>query len=81
MIGITLDRPCQPLVAEALREGLLINVTAERVVRLLPPLVLSREEASAGIATLTRLIRNRIQDSGGDSRTAASIEAPANDGR
>ncbi|KWV77503.1 MULTISPECIES: aspartate aminotransferase family protein [Pseudomonas] len=81
MIGITLDRPCQPLVAEALREGLLINVTAERVVRLLPPLVLSREEASAGIATLTHLIRNRIQDSGGDSRAAASIGMPANDGR
>ena len=40
MIGIQLDRPCTELVAAALAQGLLINVTAERVVRLLPPLAL-----------------------------------------
>jgi acetylornithine aminotransferase len=39
MIGIELDRPCAQLVGTALNEGLLINVTAERVIRLLPPLI------------------------------------------
>ena len=61
MIGIMLDRPCQNLVAEALREGLLINVTAERVIRLLPPLVLTREEARWGVDTLARLVRTLVQ--------------------
>lgn len=81
MIGITLDRPCQPLAAQALREGLLINVTAERVVRLLPPLVLSHEEAGEGVAKLVRLIRNWGQGGGGHAHAAASIGAPAHDDR
>ncbi len=45
LIGIELDRPCGELVKCALDLGLLINVTAERVVRLLPPLILSDAEA------------------------------------
>jgi len=45
MIGIELDRPCAELVGQALTRGLLINVTAERVIRLLPPLILSDAEA------------------------------------
>lgn len=44
MLGLELDRPCGALVAMALEEGLLINVTAERVIRLLPPLILTDEE-------------------------------------
>lgn len=55
MIGIELDRPCAELVGLALARGLLINVTAERVVRLLPPLILSDAEAdqvAAGVAEL-----------------------------
>ena len=47
MIGIELDRPCGELVGRALEAGLLINVTAKRVIRLLPPLVTSDEEADA----------------------------------
>jgi acetylornithine aminotransferase len=39
MIGIELDRPIPTLPALALEEGILINVTAERVIRLLPPLI------------------------------------------
>jgi acetylornithine aminotransferase len=46
MIGIELDRPCAALVGDALAAGLLINVTAERVVRLLPPLTMTDEEAA-----------------------------------
>ncbi|MBT3196537.1 MAG: aspartate aminotransferase family protein, partial [Gammaproteobacteria bacterium] len=41
MIGIELSQPCTALVKQALEQRLLINVTAERVVRLLPPLILS----------------------------------------
>ncbi len=58
MIGIELDRPCGELVAMALESGLLINVTAERVVRLLPPLIVSDEQIEQIASTLDRLIKN-----------------------
>jgi acetylornithine aminotransferase len=45
MIGIELETPCGSLVKQALDAGVLINVTADTVVRLLPPLVMSDEEA------------------------------------
>ncbi len=45
MIGIELDRPCGELVGRALAAGLLINVTADKVVRFLPPLIFSENEA------------------------------------
>ncbi|AVZ79030.1 aspartate aminotransferase family protein [Zoogloeaceae bacteirum Par-f-2] len=57
MIGVELDRPCGVLVASALEAGLLINVTAERVVRLLPPLILNASEAQTLVDTLAPLIR------------------------
>ncbi|HMM55721.1 MAG TPA: aspartate aminotransferase family protein [Candidatus Desulfobacillus sp.] len=57
MIGIELDRPCGELVARALERGLLINVTAEKVVRLLPPLIFSDEDARELVALLAPLIR------------------------
>ncbi len=56
MIGIELDRPCGELVQQALARRLLINVTAESVVRLLPPLILRREEAALLTATLAEII-------------------------
>jgi len=56
MIGIELEHPCGELVQQALDQGLLINVTADNVVRLLPPLVLKREEAEQLLATLVPLI-------------------------
>ncbi len=57
MIGIELDRPCAELVRRALEQGLLINVTADSVVRLLPPLVMSKDEASRLIEMLSKLIK------------------------
>ena len=45
LLGIELDRPAHAVMRLALNRGLLLNVTAERVVRLLPPLILSDEEA------------------------------------
>ncbi|MGM0412228.1 MAG: aspartate aminotransferase family protein [Pseudomonadota bacterium] len=56
MIGVELDRPCKELVRRALDRGLLINVTAERVVRLLPPLVISDAEADTITTTVADLI-------------------------
>jgi acetylornithine aminotransferase len=58
MIGIELDRPCGELVGRALEQGLLINVTADRVVRLLPPLVLGDEEAEMLSNRLSQLIHD-----------------------
>ena len=55
MLGVQLDRPCADLVGTALENGLLINVTADSVVRLLPPLVCTQEQIAAiadGVATL-----------------------------
>ena len=57
MIGIELDRPCGMLVTQALEAGMLINVTAERVVRLLPPLVFTHEQAQRLVDGLVPLIR------------------------
>ncbi|HNJ50931.1 aspartate aminotransferase family protein [Accumulibacter sp.] len=56
MIGIELDRPCGELVTRALAAGLLINVTADKVVRLLPPLTFSNEEAQELVTRLAALI-------------------------
>jgi acetylornithine aminotransferase len=57
MIGIELDRPCGDLVKRALAAGLLINVTADRVIRLLPPLVFTDADARALVDGLAPVIR------------------------
>ncbi len=58
MIGIELDRPCGVLVAKAIEAGLLINVTQDSVVRLLPPLILEDEQAAEILRLLVPLIRD-----------------------
>ena len=57
MIGIELDRPCSDLTARACEAGLLISVTAERVIRLLPPLIINSDEAAQIVAILAPLVR------------------------
>jgi acetylornithine aminotransferase len=64
LIGIELDRPCGDLVKLALAEGLLINVTADSVVRLLPPLVINQAEAGQLVEMLGRLIKDFLAKSG-----------------
>jgi acetylornithine aminotransferase len=64
MIGVELDRPCGDLVKDALAAGLLINVTADKVVRLLPPLVIAEPEAREIVARLAPLVRAFLQKSG-----------------
>jgi len=58
MIGIELDRPCGELVTRGLNAGLLINVTADTVVRLLPPLTFSADEGRELVSRLSVLIRD-----------------------
>lgn len=61
MIGVELQEPCTALSAKALEAGLLINVTADRVIRLLPPLVLKADEADQIVQILAPLIRDFLQ--------------------
>ncbi len=63
MLGIELDRPCGELLKRALDAGLLISVTADSVVRLLPALNLSADEADQIVALLVPLIRNFLAES------------------
>ena len=58
MVAIELTEPCTQLVAEALERGLLINVATETVIRLLPPLNLSDEEAATVVDTVVGLIES-----------------------
>jgi acetylornithine aminotransferase len=60
MLGIELDRPCGELVAQALAAGLLINVTADRVIRLLPPLVIRRAEIDQLVQGLSALLERYL---------------------
>ena len=60
MIGIQLDRPCGDLVGLALEQGLLINVTAESTIRLLPPLIFTEDQANQLVGQLTGLINTFV---------------------
>jgi len=67
MIGVELDRACGELVAAALDAGLLINVTAQRVVRLLPPLIIDDAQAEQIVSTVVRIIRDFLGANGADT--------------
>lgn len=56
MLGIELDKPCGSLVQQALTRRVLINVTAENVIRLLPPLIISQLQATELVDTVVELI-------------------------
>lgn len=56
MIGVELRAPCTELVGRALEAGLLINVTAERVIRLLPPYILTDQQADEIADTVADLV-------------------------
>jgi len=58
MLGVELDRPCTELIGRALDAGLLINVTADKVIRLLPPLIMSQDEARQVVDMLCALVRD-----------------------
>ena len=58
LLAIELESPCGELVQQALESGLLINVTAGNTIRLLPPLIISREESTSIVQTLVPLIKH-----------------------
>jgi acetylornithine aminotransferase len=60
MLAIELDTPCADLVDSAAKQGLLINVTAESVVRLLPPLNLTNDEADQLVDILSNVIKQGL---------------------
>lgn len=62
MIGIELSKSCGDLVKQALAQGLLINVTSDKVVRLLPALVMRQEEADKAIDITSKLIKDFLAD-------------------
>ncbi|WP_374339975.1 aspartate aminotransferase family protein [Methyloversatilis sp.] len=63
MIGIELDRPCGALVGQALEGGLLINVTADSTIRLVPPLVFTDDDSRELVDRLAPIIRNFLAGS------------------
>lgn len=58
MIGLELDRPCAALVKLALEKNMLINVTSDNVIRLVPPLILQQPEADLLVTELSALIKH-----------------------
>jgi acetylornithine aminotransferase len=63
MLGIDLDRPCGVLMQRALDAGLLLSVTADSVVRLVPPLIITEAEADEIVSILAPLIKNFLTES------------------
>jgi acetylornithine aminotransferase len=63
MIGIQLDRPCGPLMGQALQAGLLLSVTADSVIRLLPALIMTEAEADEVIGLLVPLVKTFLAHS------------------
>ena len=61
MIGIELTKPCGALVQQACDAGLLISVTADTVIRLAPPLILTMAEADQIVAILAPLVKTFLQ--------------------
>jgi acetylornithine/N-succinyldiaminopimelate aminotransferase len=56
MVGIELETECTGLVQQALQQNLLINVTAGKVIRLLPPLIFTQDQADTLINTVSELV-------------------------
>ena len=63
MIGIELTENCPALVERALQARLLINVTAGNVIRLLPPLIISDQEADEIVSRLGRVVKDYLAES------------------
>jgi len=61
MIGLELDRPCAELVAVARDVGVLINVTADTVIRLVPPLIYGAAEVDALVDAVSGIVKNHLQ--------------------
>ncbi len=63
MLGIELDRPCGAILQRACDAGLLLSVTADSVIRLVPPLILSQAEADEIVAILVPIVKSFLAES------------------
>ena len=63
MLGIELDRPCGDILGLAAQAGLMLSVTADKVIRLVPPLILSADEAAQIVAILCPIIKTFLAQS------------------
>jgi len=73
MIGVELERPCGELVKAGLDAGLVFNVTADNVIRLLPPLILSESEGREVVERLVPLVKDFLaQGAAQQHKTAAA---------
>jgi acetylornithine aminotransferase len=68
MLAVELDRPCKEILMLALERGLLLNVTADSVVRLLPPFILNDAEADQIVSGVAECVRGFLASS--ESKTA-----------
>jgi acetylornithine/N-succinyldiaminopimelate aminotransferase len=62
MIGIEVDRPCGVILGRAAEAGLMLSVTADSVIRLVPPLILSADEARQIAAILVPLVKTFLAE-------------------
>jgi acetylornithine aminotransferase len=62
MIGVELAKPCGVLIGRAAEVGLLISVTADSVIRLLPPLIITQAEIDELLARLLPLVRDFLAE-------------------
>lgn len=62
MLGIELDRPCGAILNRACDAGLLLSVTADKVIRLVPPLILSIAEADEIVAILVPIVKTFLSE-------------------
>ncbi len=72
MIGVELDRPCGDIVKTALERGLVVNVTAENVIRLLPPLIMNADEGRQVVERLAPIVREFLATSAAPAARAAA---------
>ena len=75
MLGVELNRPCGALLAQACEAGLLISVTADSVIRLVPPLVMTHDEALEVVRRLAPLVRRFLAEDT-QAPQAGSVAAP-----
>ena len=71
MIGVELDRPCGEIVKTALERGLVTNVTAENVIRILPPLIMTADEGRQVVERLAPIVREFLEQPAAPRAAAA----------
>jgi len=62
MIGVELAKPCGALVSQCADQGLLISVTADTVIRMVPPLILTAAEADEIVSILMPLVKKLLSE-------------------